>query len=35
MFEGKEKDGLARQLSEETNSEIIEVVGNTVVLHKK
>ena len=34
-FEGREKNLLAMQLSEETSSEIIEIVGNTVVLHKK
>ncbi len=34
-LEGKEKGLMARELSEKTDSEIIEVVGNTVVLHKR
>ncbi|MBI2655108.1 YhbY family RNA-binding protein [Candidatus Woesearchaeota archaeon] len=34
-LEGKEKGLMARELSEKTDSEIIEIVGNTVVLHKK
>ena len=34
-FQDGEKKELAMQLSEKTNSEIIDFVGNTVVLYRK